>query len=92
MRARLALQSARLRVELREILLRDKPQSFLEASLPATVPALLPANQVLDECLDMMVWALEQNDPDQLRQMPLEGLELMEANDGPFKAALDHTK
>ncbi|MEP5198723.1 MAG: glutathione S-transferase N-terminal domain-containing protein, partial [Paracoccaceae bacterium] len=32
MRARLAISSARVEVELREILLRDKPEPFLTAS------------------------------------------------------------
>lgn len=39
-----------------------------------------------------MVWALEQNDPQRLLDMPQEGWNLIDANDGPFKAALDHTK
>lgn len=92
MRARLAVQSAGLRVELREILLRDKPQAFLETSPTATVPALHEGTRVLDESLDIMVWALERNDPHRLLEMPPEGWRLIETNDGPFKAALDHTK
>lgn len=92
MRARLAVQSAGLRVELREILLRDKPQAFLETSPSATVPALREGALVLDESLDIMVWALERNDPHGLLEMPSEGWQLIETNDGPFKAALDHTK
>ena len=39
MRARLALVSAGVEVELREILLRDKPEAFLATSASATVPA-----------------------------------------------------
>lgn len=81
-----------MRVELREILLRDKPQAFLETSPSATVPALRDGDKVLDESLDIMRWALEQSDPDDLMEMPAEGWDLIETNDGPFKAALDHTK
>ncbi len=92
MRARLAVQSAGQRVELREILLRDKPQSFLETSPSATVPALRDGERVLDESLDIMVWALKRNDPQKLLDMPPEGWTLIDTNDGPFKAALDHTK
>ncbi len=92
MRARLAVQSAGQRVELREILLRDKPQSFLETSPSATVPALRDGERVLDESLDIMVWALKRNDPQRLMDMPAEGWALIGTNDGPFKTALDHTK
>jgi glutathione S-transferase len=102
MRARLALSSARVTVELREILLKKKPQAFLETSPSASVPSLwvpglwLPGveepQQVIDESIDIMVWALEQNDPEQLLNMPSEGSSLIDTNDGPFKIALDHTK
>jgi len=92
MRARLALVSAGVNVELREILLREKPQPFLETSISGTVPALRLDEEVLDESLDIMAWALGQSDPQQLLAMPQEGWELIATNDGPFKAALAHTK
>ncbi len=92
MRARLGILSAGLKVELREIILRAKPEAFLETSPSATVPALRLSDQVLDESLDIMVWALRQNDPLALLDMPDDGWDLIQANDGPYKAALDHTK
>ncbi len=92
MRARLAVQSAGIEVELREILLRDKPNAFLETSPSGTVPCLKLEDRALDESLDIMVWALSANDPDGWLDMPAEGWDLIKANDGPFKAALDHTK
>lgn len=92
MRARLAVQSAGVEVELREILLRDKPDAFLATSPSATVPALRLDDRVLDESLDVMIWALSENDPDGLMEMPEAGWDLIKTNDGPFKAALDHTK
>ena len=92
MRARLAVRFADVQVELREILLRDKPQAFLDTSASATVPALKAGDLVIDESLDIMVWALKQNDPLGLLEMPEAGWDLIGANDGPFKAALDHTK
>lgn len=91
-RARLAVLSAGLTVELREIVLRDKPQAFLETSASATVPALRLSDQNLDESIDIMVWALRQSDPESLLDVPAVGWDLISANDGPFKAALDHTK
>lgn len=92
MRARLALASAGVKVELREIRLRDKPQAFLQTSASGTVPALRLADEVFDESLDIMIWAFQQNDPHRHLDMPKEGWDLIEINDGPFKTALDHTK
>lgn len=96
MRARLALLAARQRVTLREILLRDKPQAFLDASPTGTVPCLqLPdhwPDHCIDESLDIMQWALGQSDPDALLQMPAEGWDWIARSDGPFKHALDRTK
>ncbi len=91
-RARLALVSADQRVELREVVLRDKPQAFLETSPSATVPSLRLGDRVLDESLDIMIWALKQSDPQRLLDMPQVGWDLIEENDGPFKRALDRTK
>ena len=91
-RARLAIASAGIEVELREIQLKNKPAPFLETSASATVPALRLDDRVIDESLDIMIWALEQNDPEHLLRMPEAGWALIAANDGPFKMALDHTK
>lgn len=64
MRARLAIKASGVKVRLREILLRDKPEPFLQASAKGTVPVLeLPDGQVIDESLDVMFWALEASDP-----------------------------
>ena len=92
MRARLAVQAAGIGVELREVVLRDKPQAFLEASPSATVPCLVTKQSVIDESLDIMIWALGQNDPDHWLDMPSPGWELIAKADGPFKDALDRAK
>jgi len=91
-RARLAIASAVIKVELREIQLKNKPVPFLETSPSATVPALRVGGLVIDESLDIMVWALKKNDPEQLLKMPRSAWELIAINDGPFKVALDHVK
>ena len=64
-RARIAIYLAQIKVELREVLLRDKPQELLAISPKGTVPVLqLPTGQqVIDESLDIMYWALRQHDP-----------------------------
>ncbi|ABG33245.1 glutathione S-transferase [Roseobacter denitrificans] len=92
MRARLALVSAQVPVCLREVVLKDKPQEFLEASPSGTVPCLVTDQHVIDESLDIMIWALKRNDPERLLDMPDTGWQLIETCDGPFKAALDRTK
>ena len=92
MRARLAVASAGVEVELREILLRDKPAAFLAASPSATVPCLVTDSGVIDESLDVMLWALTQNDPEGWLQMPEAGHDWITRADGPFKQALDRTK
>ena len=97
MRARMSLLAAEIDVELREVVLRDKPQSMIDASPKATVPVLiLPDGSVIDESLEIMVWALAENDPlDWLS--PESGtledmLALIAQNDGPFKHHLDRYK
>lgn len=91
-RARLALAVAGTQVELREVVLRDKPHAFLEVSPSATVPCLVSEDGVIDESLDVMIWALGINDPQGWLQMPDEGHDWIARNDGPFKQALDRVK
>jgi glutathione S-transferase len=92
MRARLALSSAAQSVTLREVVLRDKPAAFLQASPSGTVPCLVSNGQVIDESLDIMIWALRQNDPEGWLSMPEAGWDWIARSDGPFKTALDQTK
>lgn len=91
-RARLALASAGIEVELREILLRDKHPHFLEASESGTVPCLVAGDETFDESLDIMKWALARRDPDGWLSMPESGWDWIARADGPFKQALDRTK
>src|SRR5690625_164480 len=97
MRARLALAAAEQPCVLREVVLRNKPQALLDASPKGTVPVVvLPDATVIEESLDIMLWALNQHDPDgwlHPEQGNLEHmLELITHNDGPFKAHLDRYK
>ena len=64
MRARLALQTSGLSVEIREIKLQNKPEYFLQSSPKGTVPVLvLNSEEILDESLEIIWWALKINDP-----------------------------
>ena len=97
MRARLAIQSSGCKVLLREILLRDKPEDFIADSAKATVPVLrLPDGQVIDESLDVMRWALAQNDPENWRDVlttaPEDSQAFLDELDGRFKSTLDRYK
>ena len=94
-RARLALWQAGVRVQLHEVSLRDKPAEMLRLSPKGTVPVLvLPGGKVIDQSLDIMRWALRQNDPEGwLTAAPAHEMQaLIEQNDGPFKALLDRYK
>lgn len=92
MRARLALVSAGIETELREILLRDKAPEFLATSPKGTVPVVVTSDAVIEESLDIMDWALSQNDPEGWLTAPPEGRALIAECDGPFKTALDRYK
>ena len=97
MRARMALAYSEIVVELREILLKDKPASMLESSSKATVPVLVLEEKVIDESLDVMKWALLQKDKDQWfhgldPKVQNEILELIDKNDHQFKPILDRYK
>lgn len=94
-RARLALRSAGVAVEAREIALRDKPAALLAISPKATVPVLqLPDGMVLEQSLDIMRWALERHDPEGwLAAAPWDEQQRWIAlNDGDFKRLLDRYK
>ncbi|WP_426308466.1 glutathione S-transferase [Acidovorax facilis] len=97
MRARLALAVSGQACELREVVLRNKPQGLLQASPKATVPVLvLPSGQVLEQSLEIMQWALARNDPAGWLT-PSHGdvdgmLKLVAECDGHFKQALDRCK
>ncbi len=97
MRARLGLQSSQQLCELREIVLRDKPSEMLEASPKGTVPVLiLPNGDVLEESLDIMLWALQQRDPESWLVPEIgtldEMLDLIHRCETEFKGHLDRYK
>jgi len=96
-RARLALTVTGQTCEIREVVLRDKPSEFKKLSSKATVPMLqLSDGIVLEESLDIMLWALAIQDPQnwlgpdgRTRQAMLD---LIGRNDGEFKLRLDRYK
>lgn len=93
MRARMAIYYANLQVELREVLLKNKPPQLLVVSPKATVPVLvLSTGEVIDESLDIMFYALKNADPDGWLQNIDSQLALITKCDDQFKAWLDKYK
>ena len=94
MRARLALVAASITVELREVVLKDKPASMLAASPKGTVPVLITAEgEVIDESRDIMLWALGQHDPlNWLQGDRAAMMALVDDCDKDFKPWLDYYK
>jgi len=80
-------------VELREVVLKEKPSELLSASPKGTVPVLvLPDGCVIEESLDIMRWALAQRDPLGLQDTPPLCDRLIERCDKEFKGWLDRYK
>jgi len=94
MRARLALQVSGQAVELREVVLRDKPVAMLEVSPKGSVPVLVLCDgTVIDESYDILLWALGKHDPDCWLPEDRKDLDaLVQRNDSEFKKNLDGYK
>lgn len=95
MRARLGILFAEQQVELREIVLKNKPSQMLAISPKGTVPVLqLTDGTVIEESSEIMEWALEQKDPQGLLDAEvLHGANaLIDKNDNEFKHWLDRYK
>ena len=92
-RARLALATAQQSVVLREVVLRDKPKAMLDVSAKGTVPVLvLEAGTVIEQSLDIMLWALARSDPQHWLDRWRGPAPWVEENDGTFKYWLDRYK
>ena len=95
MRARLGILFAELQVELREITLKNKPCQMLAISPKGTVPVLqLVDRTVIEESTEIMIWALEQQDPQGLLDAEVlqQANALIDKNDNEFKYWLDRYK
>ncbi|MFY0731849.1 glutathione S-transferase [Pseudomonas sp. NFX15] len=97
MRARMALRYSGVAVDIVEVSLKAKPAEMLALSGKGTVPVLNADGRVIDESLDIMRWALAQNDPQDwlLEGDPAAAAQipgLIEQNDQVFKVHLNHYK
>lgn len=98
LRARIGIFKARQQVILRDVLLSDKPKEMVLASPKGTVPILVfEQAPVIEQSLDIMLWALNQSDPDDLlhannsKALP-EMLTLISTFDEQFKTRLEEYK
>ncbi|CDT88770.1 Putative glutathione S-transferase [Vibrio coralliirubri] len=95
MRGRMGIALSQQKVLLREIVTKDKPSELLASSPKGTVPVLvLPNGQVIEQSLDVMNWALQQNDPqDLLRssnpELSKQVQQLIKTNDEEFIGHLE---
>ena len=95
MRARMALILASKECELREILLKDKPDQMLQASSKGTVPVLEFPDKVIDESLDIISWAMQSpvlNVHSYTEAEEIASQELIQLFDSKFKHHLDRYK
>lgn len=102
MRARMGLILAQQPVMLRDIVTRNKPPELIQANPKGTVPVVVlnhsefaaDDQNVIAESLDIMLWALRQNDPDDLlrsnqAELADEILALVRQNDAQFIPMLE---
>ena len=97
MRARMAMLGAALEFDVYEISLRDKPKEMLEISPKGTVPVLVIGESIIDESLDIMIWAYNISDKydhyiSLSKSEKNNAEELISLNDNDFKLNLDKYK
>jgi len=105
MRARLGILLAEQSVLIRAVVTKNKPAEMLAVSPKGTVPVLMIDHAeygevqhlkatIIDESIDIMLWALKLNDPQDLLQAEDPGLldamlELIRKNDKQFEPDLE---
>jgi len=98
-RVRWALLICAIKVELREIDLKNKPLDFLNRSSTKTVPILIKKNnEIIEESLDIIIWAISVSKKENLVNKYLPNnkkgmiFEIIHENDTKFKYHLDRFK
>ena len=90
----MALAYTDVKLEIREISLRNRPEELYQASKKGTVPVLITLDGlVIDESLEIMLWTLKNNlNQTWLMENSEQELELINRNDVLFKKWLDKYK
>ena len=98
-RARWALLICEIKVEVREIDLKNKPLDFLNISKTKTVPLLIKKNEeIIDESFEIIMWALSESKKENIKNTVFpekkmkDILETINENDNSFKYHLDRFK
>ncbi len=93
-RARMALYYSGINVIVREISLKNRPEDLYAISKKGTVPVLLlPNGTVIEESLEIMMWAINQSDKDNWMFFDKNiQLNIISINDTHFKKHLDDYK
>ena len=69
-RVRWALLICEIKLEIREVDLKNKPSEFLNNSSTKTVPILLKKNnEVIEESLDIIIWALSKSEKENIKKL-----------------------
>ena len=97
-RARWALRESLVKVELREVDLKNKPVDLIKNSKNKTVPLLILKNgEIIEESLDIILWTLSNSKKSDLKKyfpnkLTEEILNIIRENDQEFKFHLDRFK
>ena len=97
-RARWALRESLVKVELREVDLKNKPVDLIKNSQNKTVPLLILKNgEIIEESLDIILWTLSNSKKSNLKKyfpnkLKEEILNIIRENDQEFKFHLDRFK
>ncbi|MDC3180301.1 glutathione S-transferase [bacterium] len=98
-RVRWALLICEIKVEIREIDLKNKPIDFLNKSKTKTVPILIKKNsEVIEESLEIILWALSESKKENIKLIYFPDnkkkdiFEIINENDQEFKYHLDRFK
>jgi len=97
-RARWALRESLVKVELREVDLKNKPVDLIKNSQNKTVPLLILKNgEIIEESLDIILWTLSNSKKSDLKKyfpnnLKEEILNIIRENDQEFKFHLDRFK
>ena len=98
-RVRWALLICGIKVEIREIDLKNKPFDFLNKSKTKTVPILIKKNsEVIEESLEIIIWALSESKKENIKNIYFPNdkkediIEIINENDNEFKYHLDRFK
>ena len=90
----MALAYSDVTVELKEVSLKNRPQELFDVSSKGTVPVLcIDSSTIIDESLDIMIWALNYNDPENwIEGNKQSQLDMIVLYDNEFKHWLDRYK